>query len=241
MASLTIRKLDDAIKSYLRLRSAKNGRSVEEEVRVILREYCEGSPAPAAPPAPSPASADRPGVERANPVGQASVTLIIGGGIAAFKSLELIRRLKERHVDVRCVLTHAAQQFVTPLSASALSHERVYTDLFDPGSEFDVGHIRLARECDLIVVAPATADLMAKMANGHADDLASAILLAADRPILLAPAMNPLMWNNAATRRNVMQLRRDGIHMIGPNAGEMAESNEAGVGRMSEAIEIGAA
>ena len=139
------------------------------------------------------------------------------------------------------MLTKAAQQFVTPLSASALSHERVYTDLFDPGSEFDAGHIRLARECDLIVVAPATADLMAKMANGHADDLASAILLAADRPILLAPAMNPLMWNNAATRRNVLQLRRDGVHMIGPNAGEMAEANEAGVGRMAEAVEIAAA
>ena len=154
MASLTIRKLDDAIKSYLRLRSAKNGRSVEEEVRVILREYCEGSPAPAAPSVPTSAPADRPGVERANAAGLASITLIIGGGIAAFKSLELIRRLKERHVDVRCVLTNAAQQFVTPLSASALSHERVYTDLFDPGSEFDAGHIRLARECDLIVVAP---------------------------------------------------------------------------------------
>ena len=139
------------------------------------------------------------------------------------------------------MLTKAAQQFVTPLSASALSHERVYTDLFDPGSEFDAGHIRLARECDLIVVAPATADLMAKMAQGHADDLASAILLAANRPILLAPAMNPLMWNNAATRRNVLQLRRDGVHMIGPNAGEMAEAGEAGVGRMSEAIEIAAA
>ncbi|MCA6118251.1 bifunctional phosphopantothenoylcysteine decarboxylase/phosphopantothenate--cysteine ligase CoaBC [Bradyrhizobium sp. WSM 1738] len=241
MASLTIRKLDDGIKSYLRLRSAKNGRSVEEEVRVILREYCEGSPAPTASPASSPAPAGRTAIERNNPAGQASVTLIIGGGIAAFKSLELIRRLKERHVDVRCVLTKAAQQFVTPLSASALSHERVYMDLFDPGSEFDAGHIRLARECDLIVVAPATADLMAKMANGHADDLASAILLAADRPILLAPAMNPLMWNNAATRRNVMQLRRDGVQMIGPNAGEMAESNEAGVGRMSEAVEIAAA
>ena len=241
MASLTIRKLDDAIKSYLRLRSAQNGRSVEEEVRVILREYCEGSPAPTASLTSPSIPAERPAVERANAAGQASVTLIIGGGIAAFKSMELIRRLKERHIDVRCVLTKAAQQFVTPLSASALSHERVYTDLFDPGSEFDAGHIRLARECDLIVVAPATADLMAKMAQGHADDLASAILLAADRPILLAPAMNPLMWNNAATRRNVLQLRRDGIHMIGPDAGEMAESNEAGVGRMSEAIEIAAA
>jgi len=239
MASLTIRKLDEAIKSYLRLRSAKNGRSVEEEVRVILREYTAGSPLPTAAPLPSPA--DQPAPQRTSPQGQASVTLIIGGGIAAFKSLELIRRLKERHVEVRCVLTKAAQEFVTPLSVSALSHERVYTDLFDPGSEFDAGHIRLARECDLIIVAPATADLMAKMANGHADDLASAILLAADRPILLAPAMNPLMWNNAATRRNVMQLRRDGIHTIGPNAGEMAESNEAGVGRMSEAVEIAAA
>ena len=134
------------------------------------------------------------------------------------------------------MLTKAAQQFVTPLAVSALSHERVYTDLFDPESEFDAGHIRLARECDLIVVAPATADLMAKMANGHADDLASAILLATNRQVLLAPAMNPLMWNNAATRRNVAQLRRDGVPLIGPNAGEMAEAGEAGVGRMSEAI-----
>jgi phosphopantothenoylcysteine decarboxylase/phosphopantothenate--cysteine ligase len=142
---------------------------------------------------------------------------------------------------VRVVLTRAAQQFVTPLAASALSNERCYTDLFDPSSEFDAGHIRLARDCDLIVVAPATADLMAKIANGHADDLATAILLAANRPIMLAPAMNPLMWNNAATRRNVAQLQRDGVKMIGPNAGEMAEAGEAGVGRMAEPIEIAAA
>jgi phosphopantothenoylcysteine decarboxylase/phosphopantothenate--cysteine ligase len=147
----------------------------------------------------------------------------------------------ERQVHVRCVLTKAAQQFVTPLAASALSHERCYTDLFDAESEFDAGHIRLARDCDLIVVAPATADLMAKMAQGHADDLASAILLAANRPILLAPAMNPLMWNNAATRRNVAQLERDGAAMIGPNAGEMAEAGEAGMGRMAEPIEIASA
>ena len=139
------------------------------------------------------------------------------------------------------MLTKAAQQFVTPLAASALSHERVYTDLFDPQSEFDAGHIRLARDCDLIVVAPATADLMAKMANGHADDLASAILLATNRKILLAPAMNPLMWNNAATRRNVTQLQRDGVTLIGPNSGEMAEAGEAGIGRMSEPIEIATA
>ena len=169
------------------------------------------------------------------------VTLIIGGGIAAYKALDLIRRLKERQIRVRCVLTRAAQHFVTALAASALSNERAYTDLFDSESEFDAGHIRLARDCDLIVVAPATADLMAKMAQGHADDLASAILLAANRPILLAPAMNPLMWNNAATRRNVAQLQRDGVAMIGPNAGEMAEAREAGIGRMAEPLEIASA
>ena len=139
------------------------------------------------------------------------------------------------------MLTRAAQHFVTPLTASALSNERCYTDLFDPESEFDAGHIRLARDCDLIVVAPATADLMAKMAHGAADDLATAILLAASRPILLAPAMNPLMWNNAATRRNVALLERDGVAMIGPNAGEMAEAGEAGIGRMAEPVEIAAA
>ena len=242
MASLTIRKLDDAIKAYLRLRSAKNGRSVEEEVRVILREYLEGGPAPAAPPPLlSPAEAPAPALRAAGATGEPRVTLIISGGIAAYKALDLIRRLKERHIHVRCVLTRAAQQFVTPLAASALSHERVYTDLFDAESEFDAGHIRLARECDLIVVAPATADLMAKMAHGHADDLATAILLAANRPILLAPAMNPLMWNNPATRRNVLQLRRDGVTTVGPNVGEMAEAGEAGVGRMAEPAEIAAA
>src|SRR4051794_4956286 len=237
MASLTIRKLDEAVKAYLRVRSAGNGRSVEEEVRVILGELIQGRPE--LPGSASPASLPAP--RRAISGGEKRVTLIIGGGIAAYKALDLIRRLKERQCAVRCVLTKAAQQFVTPLSASALAHERVYTDLFDPQSEFDAGHIRLARDCDLIVVAPATADLMAKMANGHADDLASAILLAANKPILLAPAMNPLMWNNTATRRNVMQLRRDGIHTIGPNSGEMAEAGEAGVGRMSEATEIAAA
>jgi phosphopantothenoylcysteine decarboxylase/phosphopantothenate--cysteine ligase len=240
MANLSIRKLDAGIHDELRLRAARNGRSVEDEVRVILREAAQhDGPAPSAQALPPAADRAQGSAEAAT--GQPRVTLIIGGGIAAFKSLELIRRLKERHIEVRCVLTKAAQQFVTPLSASALAHERVYTDLFDPESEFDAGHIRLARDCDLIVVAPATADLMAKMAHGHADDLASAILLAANKPILLAPAMNPLMWNNAATRRNVMQLRRDGIHTIGPNAGEMAEAGEAGVGRMSEAVEIAAA
>src|SRR5258708_1509345 len=244
MASLTIRKLDETIKAYLRLRSAKNGRSVEEEVRVIRGELIQGRPeftaAPSQAVLPS-ADPQSPTPRRADATGQPRVTLIIGGGIAAYKALDLIRRLKERHIQVRCVLTKAAQQFVTALAASALSHERVYTDLFDPESEFDAGHIRLARDCDLIVGAPATADLMAKMAQGHANDLASAILLAANKPVLLAPAMNPLMWNNAATQRNVMQLRRDGVVTVGPNAGEMAEAGEAGVGRMSEPTEIAAA
>jgi phosphopantothenoylcysteine decarboxylase/phosphopantothenate--cysteine ligase len=240
MASLTIRKLDEAIKAELRLRAARNGRSVEDEVRVILREASQDRPGFAA----RLSQATQTPLHRTHPVvsaGQSRVTLIIGGGIAAYKALDLIRRLKERGFSVRCVLTRAAQQFVTPLAASALSNERCYTDLFDPQSEFDAGHIRLARECDLIVVAPATADLMAKMANGHADDLASAILLAANKLILLAPAMNPLMWNNAATRRNAAQLERDGVLMIGPNAGEMAEAGEAGVGRMAEPTEIAAA
>jgi phosphopantothenoylcysteine decarboxylase/phosphopantothenate--cysteine ligase len=245
MASLTIRKLDEGLKTYLRLRSARNGRSVEEEVRVILRELVQGRPyVPEAstPQAASPSPDARPrAIRHADATDQPRVTLIIGGGIAGYKALDLIRRLKERHMHVRCVLTKAAQQFVTPLAASALSNERAYTDLFDPESEFDAGHIRLARDCDLIVVAPATADLMAKMAQGHADDLATAILLAANRPILLAPAMNPLMWNNAATRRNVAQLEGDGVGMVGPNAGEMAEAGEAGLGRMAEPLEIASA
>src|SRR3984885_2437547 len=241
MASLTIRKLDDAIRDALRLRAARSGRSVEDEVRVILREAAQNG-ASAAPVAAlhAPAPNRLPPPARTD-AGLARVTLIIGGGIAAYKALDLIRRLKERHIHVRCVLTKAAQHFVTPLAASALSHERCYTDLFDPESEFDAGHIRLARDSDLIVVAPATADLMAKMAHGAADDLASAILLASGAPILIAPAMNPLMWNNAATRRNVATLQRDGVSMIGPNAGEMAEAGEAGLGRMAEPLEIAAA
>jgi phosphopantothenoylcysteine decarboxylase/phosphopantothenate--cysteine ligase len=240
MANLTIRKLDDAVRDQLRLRAAHNGRSVEDEVRVILREASQRSPS-ATVQSSSPRPAVGPRIDRDAATGLPRVSLIIGGGIAAYKALDLIRRLKERHIHVRCVLTRAAQQFVTALAAGALSDERCYTDLFDPGSEFDAGHIRLAREADLIVVAPATADLMAKMAQGNADDLASAILLATNRPILLAPAMNPSMWSNAATRRNVAQLERDGVLIIGPNAGEMAEAGEAGVGRMAEAFEIASA
>lgn len=170
-----------------------------------------------------------------------TVLLIIGGGIAAYKSLDLIRRLKERGARVRVVMTAAAQHFVTPLAAGALAHERVFTELFDREAEQDIGHIRLSREADLVIVAPATADLMAKMAHGLADDLASAVLLASNRPTLLAPAMNPAMWANPATARNVGQLGADGLHFVGPNAGEMAERGEAGAGRMAEPLEIVAA
>jgi phosphopantothenoylcysteine decarboxylase / phosphopantothenate---cysteine ligase len=169
------------------------------------------------------------------------VLLIIGGGIAAYKCLELIRRLRERQISVRCVMTKAAQQFVTPLSVGALTNSQVFTDLFDLNDEREIGHIRLSREADLIVVAPATADLMAKMAGGHADDLATAVLMATDKPVLVAPAMNPRMWAHPATQRNVSMLMADGISFVGPNAGEMAERGEAGVGRMAEPMELLAA
>jgi phosphopantothenoylcysteine decarboxylase/phosphopantothenate--cysteine ligase len=166
------------------------------------------------------------------------VLLIIGGGIAAYKCLDLVRRLRERGHSVRCVMTKAAQEFVTPLAVGAISNERVATDLFDLDGEREIGHIRMAREADLVVVAPATADLMARMAQGHANDLATAVLLATRAPVLVAPAMNPAMWNHAATQRNVRQLERDGAAFIGPNAGEMAEQGEAGVGRMAEVPEL---
>ncbi len=169
------------------------------------------------------------------------ILLVIGGGIAAYKSLGLIRRLRECGAHVRCILTAAAQHFVTPLAAGALCGERAFTDLFDAKSEFDVGHVRLARDPDLVVVAPATADLIARMAGGHADDLAAAALLATDKPILIAPAMNPQMWAAKATQRNLAQLKADGVHVVGPNAGEMAERGEAGIGRMAEPLEIVAA
>lgn len=169
------------------------------------------------------------------------ILLVIGGGIAAYKALDLIRRLRERGAAVRAVMTQAAQHFVTPLAVGALTADHVFTDLFDRQDEQDVGHIRLARGCDLIVVAPATADLMAKLANGHANDLASAVLLATNKPVLIAPAMNPAMWSHPATGRNRETLLRDGVRFVGPNKGEMAEKNEAGEGRMAEPLEIVAA
>ncbi|CVI14588.1 Coenzyme A biosynthesis bifunctional protein coaBC (DNA/pantothenate metabolism flavoprotein) (Includes: Phosphopantothenoylcysteine decarboxylase (CoaC); Phosphopantothenate--cysteine ligase (Phosphopantothenoylcysteine synthase) (CoaB)) [Agrobacterium fabacearum CFBP 5771] len=166
------------------------------------------------------------------------ILLIISGGIAAYKSLDLIRRLKERGAKVTPVMTKGAQEFVTPLAVGALSATHVFTELFSRQDEQDVGHIRLARECDLVLVAPATADLMAKMANGLADDLASTILLATDRKVLVAPAMNPKMWSAKPTVRNVETLKKDGVFVIGPMAGEMAEKGEAGLGRMAEPLQI---
>ena len=169
------------------------------------------------------------------------VLLIVGGGIAAYKSLDLVRRLKERGIAVRCILTDSAEKFVTPLSFAAISGERVPTDLFSVTEEAEIGHIRLSREADLVLVAPATADLLAKMTHGLADDLATAVLLATDKPIIAAPAMNPRMWSHPATQRNVAQLRGDGVVMIGPATGEMAEAGEAGEGRMSEPADLVAA
>ncbi|QUJ76602.1 bifunctional phosphopantothenoylcysteine decarboxylase/phosphopantothenate--cysteine ligase CoaBC [Sulfitobacter albidus] len=168
------------------------------------------------------------------------VLLIIGGGIAAFKSLDLIRRLRERGATVTPVLTRAGEEFVTPLSVSALAGTKVFRDLFDLGDEAEMGHIQLSRVADLVVVAPATADLMAKMAQGHANDLASTLLLATDTPVLIAPAMNVRMWEHAATQRNLATLQGDGIAVVGPNEGDMA-CGEYGPGRMAEPLEIVAA
>jgi len=168
------------------------------------------------------------------------ILLIIGGGIAAYKSLDLIRRLKERGAAVTPVLTRAGTEFVTPLSLSALAGGKVHTDLFDLTDEAEMGHIQLSRVADLIVVAPATADLMAKMAQGRADDLASTLLLATDTRVLIAPAMNVRMWTHPATLRNLATLAGDGVRVVGPNEGDMA-CGEFGPGRMAEPLEIVAA
>ncbi|MDW3117860.1 MAG: bifunctional phosphopantothenoylcysteine decarboxylase/phosphopantothenate--cysteine ligase CoaBC [Roseovarius pacificus] len=165
------------------------------------------------------------------------ILLIIGGGIAAFKALDLIRRLRERGARVTPVLTRAGEEFVTPLSVSALAGNKVFRDLFDLTDEAEMGHIELSRSADLIVVAPATADLMAKMAQGHADDLASTLLLATDTPALIAPAMNVRMWQHPATQRNIATLKGDGIGFVGPAEGDMA-CGEHGPGRMAEPLEI---
>ena len=168
------------------------------------------------------------------------ILLIIGGGIAAYKSLELIRRLRERGAAVTPVMTRAAEEFVTPLSVSALAGEEVHRDLFDLTTEAEMGHIQLSRVADLVVVSPATADLMAKMAQGFAGDLASTLLLATDTPVLIAPAMNVRMWQRPATQRNLATLQGDGVRVVGPNDGDMA-CGEFGPGRLAEPMEILAA
>ena len=239
MASLTVRQLDDTLKKLLRLRAARHGRSMEDEVRVILREAAAETDR-SAPDRFTAATSSKHKTATPSEDGP-RILLIIGGGIAAYKSLDLIRRLQEGGARLRCILTPAAQHFVTPLAVGALTGERTFIDLFDPQSEFDIGHIRLARDTDLVVVAPATADLLAKMAGGHADDLATAVLVATDQPVLIAPAMNPRMWAAKATARNLAQLTADGVRVVGPNAGQMAERGEAGLGRMAEPTEIAAA
>ena len=168
----------------------------------------------------------------------ARILIVISGGIAAYKVLDLIRRLRERGHETPVILTEAANRFVTPLAVGALSNAPVLTDLFDLDREREIGHIRLARAADLVLVAPASADILSRMAAGRADDLATAALLATGAPVLAAPAMNPFMWAHPATRRNASQLAADGVHFVGPEAGEMAERGEAGVGRLasSEAL-----
>ena len=165
------------------------------------------------------------------------VLLVIGGGIAAYKTLELIRQLQERGAGVRAILTEAGAQFVTPLSVASLTADRVYQNLFDLTQESEMGHIVLSRSADLVVVAPATADLIAKMAAGIANDLAATALLATDKRVLIAPAMNVKMWEHAATQRNIETLKADGIAVVGPNVGELADG-EFGAGRLAEPVEI---
>jgi len=263
MPSITIRNLDEKTKQALRERAAKNGNSMEEEVRLLLANVDQPStlrPVSAAPTLRQAQGEGRSRVQGAYRIQAPSIStvsnklphpepveglfdenidlndkrilLIIAGGIAAYKCLDLIRRLRERGASVRPVMTKAAQEFATPLSISAIANDKVFSDLFDRDDEHDIGHIRLSREADLIVVAPATADLMAKMAQGHANDLASTVLMATNKPVLIAPAMNPQMWSHPATQRNLTTLQSDGIQFIGPNSGEMAESGEAGVGRL---------
>ena len=168
------------------------------------------------------------------------ILLIISGGIAAYKSLELIRRLREQGAAVRCIMTAAAQHFVTPLSVASLSEDKVYTDLWSLTDESEMGHIRLSREADLVVVAPASADLIARMAMGLADDLATTALLASDKPVLIAPTMNLMMWAHPATQANLATIEARGVKRIGPGSGELA-CGEVGSGRMAEPLEIVAA
>ncbi|WP_336287633.1 bifunctional phosphopantothenoylcysteine decarboxylase/phosphopantothenate--cysteine ligase CoaBC [Bartonella sp. CB60] len=230
MANITIRNLSPKIKESLRIRAAKNGVSMEEEARRLLSN----------PATPTICSSQASALE-AQSLQSKSILLIIGGSIASYKSLDLIRRLQERGARLNIIMTKAAQKFITPLAAEALSGNTVYNDLFSREEEHDIGHIRLAHNADLIIIAPATANRIAKIAHGIGDDLANCVLLAARCPLLIAPAMNPAMWAHPATVRNVAQLCTDGVHIVGPEIGKMAERDEAGCGRMSEPLTIVAA
>ncbi|WP_332065260.1 bifunctional phosphopantothenoylcysteine decarboxylase/phosphopantothenate--cysteine ligase CoaBC [Bartonella sp. CB189] len=230
MTNITIRNLLPEVKEVLRIRSVKNGISIEEEARRILNHIA----------APDTSLSQENTVEMLS-LRSKSILLIIGGGIASYKTLDLIRRLQERGACLNIIMTQAAQKFITPLAAEALSGSTVYSDLFSRGKEHDISHIRLARNADIIIVAPATANRIAKIATGMGDDLANCVLLAACCPILIAPAMNPVMWTHPATVRNIKQLHADGIHMIGPEVGKMAERDEEGCGRMSDPLTIVAA
>ncbi|WP_336278714.1 bifunctional phosphopantothenoylcysteine decarboxylase/phosphopantothenate--cysteine ligase CoaBC [Bartonella sp. CB175] len=227
MANITIRNLSPEAKESLRIRAEKNGISVEEEARRLL----------SIPTTPGTLLLQENTIE-VQSLQSKSILLIIGGSIAAYKTLDLIRRLQERGACLSIIMTQAAQKFITPLAAEALSGSIVYSDLFSREEEHDIGHIRLARNADLIILAPATANRIAKIATGIGDDLASCVLLAARCPILIAPAMNPAMWAHPTTVRNIKQLRADGVYTVGPEIGKMAERDEAGCGRMSEPLTI---
>ncbi|OLL52914.1 bifunctional phosphopantothenoylcysteine decarboxylase/phosphopantothenate--cysteine ligase CoaBC [Bartonella henselae] len=230
MASLTIRNLPAKVKEILRIRAAQNGVSMEEEARRLLSNFTT----------PTISSSQASPVEMQS-LQSKSILLIIGGSIAAYKALDLIRRLQERGARLNIIMTKAAQEFITPLAAEALSGRTVYSDLFSREEEHDIGHIRLARDADLIILAPATANRIAKIATGRGEDLADCVLLAARCPLLIAPAMNPAMWTHPTTVRNVAQLCADGVYIVGPEIGKMAERNESGLGRLSEPLTIIAA
>ncbi|MET3559537.1 phosphopantothenoylcysteine decarboxylase/phosphopantothenate--cysteine ligase [Bartonella japonica] len=230
MASITIRNLSPEVKEALRIRAAQNGVSMEEEARRLLSN----------PMNPIVQSFQASTIEMQS-LKSKSLLLIIGGSIAAYKALDLIRRLQERGAHLDIIMTKSAEKFISPLAAEALSGRTVYSDLFSREEEHDIGHIRLARNADLIILAPATANRIAKIANGIGDDLADCVLLAARCPLLIAPAMNPAMWTHPATVRNIAQLRTDGVHIVGPETGKMAERDETGCGRMSEPLTIIAA
>ncbi|WP_370931340.1 bifunctional phosphopantothenoylcysteine decarboxylase/phosphopantothenate--cysteine ligase CoaBC [Bartonella sp. DGB1] len=228
MHNITIRRLPSHIKQQLQDHAAKNQRSMEEEARLRLAQPVNAIDIPT--------SNDI--YQDYSHLTNKKILLIIGGGIAAYKALELIRRLRDKGCEVKVILTASAKEFVTPITVAALSQNPTYSDLFDINGAETIPHINLARWADLIIIAPATANRLAKMAHGFCDDLASSITLASKVPILLAPAMNPTMWANPATQANYNYLLAEGFYSVGPEVGEMAEQNEYGIGRMAETSNI---